>query len=211
MKICVFDYDDTLMMTRECKTQALVFLGKELFDLSISENKIEEHWGIAHHKLFEKLFEISGNKLEMAMKFYEGLDSKYPLVPHTDALISLGKLQDEFDLVIVSSCTKKLINLQLSNSTLSNINFDCIFGAEDSQFHKPSGKVFAPLFDKYPNIDKSELVYIGDGYKDMLAAKDAGLWFIGIDRSSKETNNILNDNGVIIPSLADLPKQLLGS
>ena len=181
IKYCVFDYDDTLMQTRECKTQALIELGRRRFSKSIDPATVEQHWGIAHGDLFQNLFDVTGAELQAAMAAYQELDSEFPLVPHSDASAELRRLQENYTLVIVSSCTRELIVKQLANTELSDIRFAEIFGCDETTHHKPSGRVFDTMFDHFSDMTQENVVYIGDGHKDFLAAQDRGIPFLGID------------------------------
>lgn len=209
IKYCVFDYDDTIMKTRACKSQAIISLAKKYYNKQISMTEIEQHWGIAHHQLFENLLGIQGDALISAMQLYEKLDSQFPLLPHDESKQVLESLQQEFALVIVSSCSRSLIEKQLASSELSEIKFTAIFGAEDSQHHKPSGKVFDPVFNKFSDTNKDEMIYIGDGWKDAQAAMDAHLNFMGVDRSVAETQKMQELGVCVYPSLADIKNRLL--
>jgi phosphoglycolate phosphatase-like HAD superfamily hydrolase len=61
-------------------------------------------------------------------------------------------------------------------------NFFYIQTAADTLVHKPDPRVFEPTLKKLQteNVDRSEVLYVGDGLRDFLAARDAGLRFVGI-------------------------------
>lgn len=190
IQLCVFDYDDTLMRTRECKVAAVKALAERYYDLTLSVEDIEKHWGISHHALFENLLSVHGDELSNALALYEALDVEFPITPYDDAAEALTELASSFPLVIVSSCTKSLIQSQISQGRLIDIQFDAIFGADETQFHKPSGKVFNELKALYPNISPSNIMYVGDSQKDMQAANEVGFHFIGLDRNNDETSKM---------------------
>lgn len=206
IKYCVFDYDDTLMQTRECKTQALVELGRRRFGKTVDPEAVEQHWGIAHGALFQKLFDVTGAELQAAMAAYQELDHEFPLVPHADASAELLRLQESYTLVIVSSCTRELIEKQLASSQLSDIRFAKIFGCDETTHHKPSGRVFDTMFDHFSDMTRENVVYIGDGHKDFLAAQDRGIPFLGIDRAAKETHAMIGDGAKVLQSLSLVSK-----
>ena len=58
IELCVFDFDDTLFRTRECKVQAIKALAERYYDKELSSELIESRWGIAHRDLFEHVLEI---------------------------------------------------------------------------------------------------------------------------------------------------------
>ena len=201
IQLCVFDYDDTLMRTRECKVAAVKALAERHYDLTLSVEDIEKHWGIAHHALFENLLGVHGDELTNALTLYEKLDVEFPISPYADAAEALTELASDFSLVIVSSCTKSLIQSQLSQGTLVDVQFDAIFGADETQFHKPSGKVFNELRAQYPDISPSNIMYVGDSQKDMQAADEVGFHFIGLDRNHAETSKMRAAGANVVTSL----------
>lgn len=202
IEYCVFDYDDTLMQTRECKTHALVELGRRRFAKAIDPAIVEKHWGIAHAALFQQLFHVSGVDLQTAMAAYQDLDSEFPLVPHPEVHAELLRLQQDYTLVIVSSCTRELIVKQLARSVLSDVFFAQILGCGETAYHKPSGRVFDPMFSQFDGMTRENVIYIGDGQKDFLAAQDRGIQFLGIDRSRKETKAMIDAGATVLPSLS---------
>lgn len=207
-KYCIFDYDDTIMQTRECKSEALIALGSRHFKKDVSIDKISELWGISHDDLFKQLFSVEGDSLKEAMALYADMDDEFPLVPHPDAKEALERLQKSHSLFIVSSCEKSLITTQLTKSSLSRIQFSEIYGCGETKFHKPSGKVFDVVFSQYPDMHESEVVYIGDGVKDFLAAADRGIEFLGVDRAKRETQSIVDAGGRVVRSLTDIYNEL---
>lgn len=202
IKYCVFDYDDTLMQTRECKTQALIELGRRRFGKTVDPATVEQLWGIAHGDLFQKLFDVTGDELQDAMAAYQELDAEFPLVPHPDASAELLRLQANYTLVIVSSCTRELIVKQLASSKLSDIQFAKIFGCDETTHHKPSGRVFDTMFDHFSDMTQENVVYIGDGHRDFLAAQDRNIPFLGIDRAAKETQAMIDGGAKVLQSLS---------
>ncbi|MUO81942.1 HAD hydrolase-like protein [Agrobacterium vitis] len=206
---CVLDYDDTIMQTRQCKISAIVELGRRMFSRDIARQEIEKHWGIAHTALFETVFSISGSQLDAALSQYAAMDSEFPLIPHRDAKSALEWLQTKYKLIIVSSCERQLIERQLAACELSTLKPARIYGCFDTKFHKPSGRVFDEMLVEFPDLDKANTVYIGDGIKDMQAARDAGLAFIGVDRAEAETAAILAAGGSVFSSLSQIAERLM--
>ena len=201
----MFDYDDTLMRTRECKTQALIEFGRRRFDLEIDSASIEQKWGIPHSALIEALFNVPGPAVQEAMDAFFELDDEFPLSPHEDARASLERLQEQYILVIVSSCERRLIEKQLAGSELSHLRFAAIFGHEETVHHKPSGRVFDEMFDRFEDMTPQNVTYIGDSHKDFAAAQARGISFLGIDRANKETKAMIESGARVMNTLHAIP------
>ena len=207
-KYCAFDYDDTLMQTRECKTQALIEFGKRKFDLDINSAFIQENWGIPHSALFETLFNVSGPELQETMDDYFKTDAEFPLSPHEDLRATLEHLQERYTLIIVSSCERRLIENQLAGPELRHLRFAAIFGYEQTTHHKPSGRVFDEMFNAFDDMTPQNVTYIGDSHKDFAAARERGIAFLGVDRAAKETKAMTDAGARVMQTLQNIPSFL---
>lgn len=95
-----------------------------------------------------------------------------------------------------SSLSKKALSNELKSMNILHYFTDLI-SSSDILYRKPSKEIFDYAFDeikKYiPNVNKSEIIYIGNDYKlDALGSFNAGLvsYFYNIENRKNISNNI---------------------
>lgn len=203
IKLCIFDFDDTLVKTRESKIPAIKALGERFYGVKVSDHDIRKNWGLAHHILFSRVLGLEGESLEGAINKYKELENEFPNVCYEDAKDSIYKLSNLCHVAILSSCNSDLIRSQLSFSEIDLRLFSSIYGAKETEHHKPSGRVFNELLNEYSHIKKIEMIYIGDGVKDMKAANEVGISFIGINRDEDETKEMRDSSSQVVNSLSE--------
>lgn len=206
IKLCIFDFDDTLVKTRESKIPAIKALGERYYGVKVSDSDIRKNWGLAHHILFSRVLGIEGKALDTAIDQYKELEDEFPNACYEDAKESISKISNICSVAILSSCNSDLIKTQLSYSKIDLSLFSSIFGAKDTEYHKPSCKVFNEILSKYNHIPKVEIIYIGDGVKDMKAALEAGIRFVGLNRDKDETEEMRANSSQVVNSLAEVVK-----
>lgn len=72
----LFDYDDTLVKTRECKFAALIALAERHYGHALPNAEIEAHWGIPYRALFARLFASVDADVERVIQRYEALNDE---------------------------------------------------------------------------------------------------------------------------------------
>lgn len=94
-------------------------------------------------------------------------------------LREIGK--SSFRAALLTSASRKILEL---DQDLLNIDvksyFDFVQTADDTEFKKPNGQFFAELIAQ-TGVDPARAIYVGDELKDGLAARSAGLDFIGVE------------------------------
>ena len=88
--------------------------------------------------------------------------------------------------------------------------FDIIVTEQDTQFHKPDPGVFDRVFEKWKDIDRKDIFYVGDVLTDFEAAKNADINFICFfnEKIHKEEDFISAgvDKASIIRNLNQIPR-----
>ncbi|MFQ5492986.1 MAG: HAD family hydrolase [Candidatus Dojkabacteria bacterium] len=186
-KAIIFDFDDTLVRTREIKWAALVATAKDHYDLDITTENIEEHWG---QPFKEMLCGVMGDidSFENLQRNYAKTSESYPMLAFEDTLPTLNQLFPFFRVSILTASGRKPVIDDLLRLKFAVGSFTYIQTSEDTLFHKPDKRVFDPVLKilGQGNITKNETVYIGDSDSDELASRNAGIDFIRIDRSGIE-------------------------
>jgi phosphoglycolate phosphatase len=203
-KAFIFDYDDTLVATRDSKFTAVKAVAERYYGVVISDAEIAQHWGVPYRDFFFELFGPYDSDIDGVILKYESVDKEFPILPFSDCKQTLEILGKKALLGIVSSCRREVIIRQLKAMGLNWEIFSYIQGEEDSQFHKPDPRVFDRLlcYLKDNECMLSQIWYFGDSMKDFLAAKEAGLNFIGLDRISKETELMVSHGAHVVDSLS---------
>jgi phosphoglycolate phosphatase len=113
---------------------------------------------------------------EIFMKHYEEnvcIDTKiYPNVLET-----LKKLKNNYKLVIITNKPHKFVNPILK--TLKMDFFDFVLGAGILKEKKPHPKPILFCLDKL-NLNKDEVIMVGDSKNDIISAKEAGVKSVAV-------------------------------
>lgn len=178
IKAILFDYDDTLVKTKQIQVKVIQETGRKFYGVELSEEKILEKWGEPFQSLFEFIFDGVAS-FEDAARDYKSIRS--PMEVYDGAVETLKTLVTKFKVGIVTASSYDLVVPDLKTLGFPVNEFFKIQTAEDTTVHKPDPKVFDPILQelKLQNILPNEVVYIGDALRDYQAATGAGLHFIG--------------------------------
>ncbi len=177
----MFDLDDTLIQTLQTKTRAIQHTGKKYYGVDIPSEKIRSAWGAPFSKLMAMLFPADANVDEVIAHYtIERTNFPSPAYPHT--LATLRRLSRRDELGIVTSHTRTFIYSDLSAARIPDSLFFHLQTSEDTEFHKPDPRVFAPAIEACAKrgIPVTNIRYVGDSLVDYKAAEGAGIEFIGI-------------------------------
>ena len=181
-KAVLFDYDDTLVQTRQCKYSALRALGSRHYSLDLTDADIDRHWGIAYTELFRALFGGVEPDLALAISRYEALDGEFSMSPYPDTVRTLTALADRALIGVVTAAGRSIVERQMRQLEFPLARLAILQTAEDTLHHKPDPRVFAPAMEALAQlgVEKSQTAYVGDSLKDFQAARDAGMRFVGV-------------------------------
>ncbi|WP_339840806.1 HAD family hydrolase [uncultured Maribacter sp.] len=218
----IFDLDDTLVDSEQGHRSAINLIYKDHFPNLLPKINISSIWlNITNHYLelyfrgelsleqqrvarIQKFWEICGAKLneESAKKIYKKYQRYFlnSCLNFEDTIETL-KLLSTFELLIISNgCYADQI-YKLKNNNIIKY-FKHIFISDRVGFSKPDKRIFQQVAYEL-NTCISNCLYIGNSYPlDYLAARDAGMKAIWLDRNSTGGENGNNN----ISSLKQLPK-----
>lgn len=183
-KLYIFDFDNTLFDTSAgmeiCYINALKKIGisykKELLNEFIRESLQDTYLryknNLKNFHEFEKEFLDSSKKFmcEKTVSFFD-----------TEKTINTLKNLN-INLAIVTGKPKERVYEILSKYNLIS-SFDYIIGYNDYKKSKPDPESLLSCIDKY-NYSLNDIVYVGDSISDMIAAKNAGINAIYINREN---------------------------
>jgi phosphoglycolate phosphatase-like HAD superfamily hydrolase len=202
----LFDYDDTLVRTRQCRFAAVKALARRWYEVELAESRIERFWGMEYRAFFREVFAEIDHDVARLTARYESLDREFPIELHPDALPALQGLRRSHCLGIVTAVGRTLLERQLRDLGLSKTWFSVLQAAEDTAVHKPDPDVFLPSLAKLRalGIPPQKVTYVGDSLNDCRAATGAGMGFIAIDRGSVEPKEFRQRALRIISSLEEI-------
>jgi beta-phosphoglucomutase-like phosphatase (HAD superfamily) len=205
IKAIIFDLDDTLLKTRQTKYQALKYAGKHFYNLDISDEILDKHWGKPYLEFMGEVFEHVDTP-EHISNNHKSTVKNFPNIAYADASETIETLVLKYKVCILSSASKSLVEYDIESSGLPLKKFTYIQSAEDTDVHKPDPMVFAPvvrILSKY-DIGLDEIVYVGDMLSDAKAALGAGLHFIGIAGRTTPKNDFDTLGVPTVVSLSEL-------
>ena len=210
IKAVLFDFDDTLVITKVVRYEALKEAGRKYYDLDIKDEDIDKHWGKPLYTMLCGVY----NNLESQEKLYLNYKSilgYYPFKPIKNTSKVIADLSKKYYLGIISSNNKELMSSGFNDVKLDPGLFNSIQSSDDTTFHKPDPEVFKPTLEKLKNrgVGKLEIIYIGDALDDFIAASNAGIHFCGIANRTVNENVFIQKNIPYIGNINSLPGYIL--
>ncbi|MDQ6985867.1 MAG: HAD hydrolase-like protein [Candidatus Dojkabacteria bacterium] len=199
-KVIIFDYDDTLVKTRESKLGSLVETA-EIYNLKLSKQEIISRWHGPYLEMIQNIFGDIDDLNNIRFNL-EKIARKYLMQAYTDAIETVNSLLKNFKVSILTSSERKVVIEDLIKLGFSVDSFSYIQTSEDTDFHKPDPRVFENMISLYESIgiSKEELLYVGSDMNDYLASSQCGIDFTGINRKSFK----LDEKVFVINELVEL-------
>jgi hypothetical protein len=104
-----FDYDDTLLQTRECRFGAIKELALRFYSHSLTDTDIECHWGKPFETLFRELFSSLDQDHARVVERYISLRGDFPITTHPGAVEASHSLCSNFAVSIVTSASRSVV------------------------------------------------------------------------------------------------------
>ncbi len=182
IKAVIFDFDDTLVASREAKWAQHTHVAKTFFNIDLKEDKIREHWGKPVNILALELYDNSDTWENIHIILRSTRDA-FPKKLHSEVAGTLEYLLGRgIKIGILSAATSSDIKHDLVKYNIPVDNFTIIQGAEDTLVHKPNPEVFIPILEhlSQEGIQNKEILYVGDSLDDLKAATGAGINFVAV-------------------------------
>jgi HAD superfamily hydrolase (TIGR01549 family) len=187
VRAVLFDLDDTLVQTKLTRYKAIVALAERYYGYTLTEAMIDAHWGTPHHEFYAELFKEVDADLERILSYRRQLDQEFPNAPYADTKQTLHYLTGKYQVGIVTAAGREMIRAEVEPLHLPLEKLLFIQTSEDTPFHKPDPRVFAPALRLLASlgITPEQVLYVGDSLRDYQAASAAGLHFVGLaDRTT---------------------------
>jgi len=211
IKAIIFDLDDTLIQTSKAKYKALQYAAKKFYNLELSDEEIQSHWGKPFELFMRDLFGDVEETTKIIQNYYT-IRNNFPTPAYEESKKLLLELRGNYKLGVVTASTRHMTIEDLRIAGLSELMFDLIQTCEETSFHKPDPKVFEPIKTKFAekSILANELLYIGDSISDYEAAHGAGISFIGIANRTTPSENFDKAGSKWITNLTELEAMMIG-
>lgn len=208
IKAIVFDFDGVLVESVQIKTDAF----RKLF--SKWQDKVEEivayhirNMGISRYVKFKYFYENILNEpyseeigMELGERFSEIVLNEIKIAPFVKGAEEfLSEKYQKYLLFIASGTPQEELNDIISCRGMSKF-FKDIFGASATK-----KEIVGKILDKY-NLERDEVVFVGDAESDIRAARDTGIRFIL--RLAPDNESLINYNGHRIYDLTQLENKI---
>lgn len=205
IKAIIFDYDDMLVQTMASKWDALKATGKRFYNLDITDDHIRKFWGKPFREMLEGVLSHA-DTFENLEQNYLSLHGDFPMRAHANAPLVLAKLMETYEVGVLTASSRKLVVDDLTMTGFAVDKMIYIQASEDTDVHKPDPRVFDPMLRHLAaqHIERSRVLYVGDGVKDYEAARDAGLNFIGVTYGTTSRSDFKTAGARTIATLNEL-------
>ena len=169
----IFDIDGTLTSTNELIFKSFNHIAKKYLNRTFTDNEIIALFGPTEDVILK---EWCGNKFEGAKKdyykYYKSHHNIAKLYPGIKELLDYLKSR-RILLSIFTGKGRKASLITLEELSIINY-FDLIVTGDDVVNHKPSSEGIMKFVDGY-DLNKEEVLMIGDSVSDVKASKEAGI------------------------------------
>ncbi len=215
IKAIIFDWDDTKVSTFHTCFDLFNNYAQKKSLPPISLEQLKQHWGKPVQGILSGLWEKEDGHLLTTDFLLFQRKTKFIPQPFSYTLQTVLTLKTQGYLLGVLSSSPRITIQDTIKTYLPELSDQYVFihGSEDTPVHKPNPKVFDIALEQLlkRNITGKEVIYVGDGLNDFLAAKSRGLAFIAVT-SGFTLKNEFQQYGLkeeyILPSLESLPQLL---
>lgn len=179
-KAVIFDFDDTLVKTIGPVWEQHKYVAQQYFGIQLADEDIKKAWGQPLPQFVETLYGRSFAEVEPRLLEHK-LNFPKELLPEAKALLEKLSAQGKH-IAVVTSTNRNSIGRDLNSLRLSEDIFFDVVTIDDVEYYKPDPRVFVTLFERFAGVGvpREAMVYIGDSATDFMAARDAGIDFIGV-------------------------------
>lgn len=205
IKMILFDHDDTLVGTLKAKWAQHKYIAQTFYGKKLKNEELRLHWGKPLTLLLKLLY--GTDHVNIAMSYNIATRSKFPKLLFKDTISTLSTLHSlGKKLGLVTATTRSSLEYDLKTLGIPIELFDYIQTEDDTLFHKPDSRVFDPalLWMTKQGIQPYEVLYVGDHLNDMLAARGAGIGFIGVGTGIISVEEFKKHQAEGINQLSDL-------
>lgn len=205
VKAVLFDHDDTLVGTIGTKWAQHKHVAKTFYDKELTDDEIKEHWGKPLEELACLLY--GTDDVRRAMDNILATHEAFPKELFVATIPTLRHIKAAGRLIgIVTATSRFSFEYDLTLQEVPRELIDYTQTADDTPYHKPDPRVFAPALEwlTAQDVKPSEVVYVGDGLHDMIAAIGAGFSFIGVETGLVTAEQFREAEAMSVPTIEAL-------
>ena len=202
LKAVIFDLDGTLIDSLPPIIERHNLTAKKMGLPAVKREDYTKHNGLGWHGLIHGLWPDVDP--EEFIEVYS-TTSKPPYKAFPGALDAVKELREKgFLLGIVTGKPDTPAEQQLADEGFELDWFEFVHGEGRCAACKPDGRAFdnALTVLGLHNIEKKDVVYVGDGLTDLQAARNAGIKFIGVKTGTMELVEHENECDCLLETVA---------
>lgn len=179
--VLIFDLDDTLIESFPEYVRMHQRIAGEL-GWSVPSASDLVHYGPTWEDTLARLW--PNTSLDPFMDRYEQVADEHPYPVIAGVPEALGRLRERgHSLWIVTKRSRRRLVQRMDQAGLSRELFAGIFAVEDQPIAKPHPRCFEPVWSalggEWAQL-RERAIYVGDREDDHIAAREAGLGFVGV-------------------------------
>lgn len=184
-KLCIFDMDGTLVNTID----TIAYFGNTTLQnfgfKTIPTDEYKMMIGNGSRILIERMLKFVGAEVDNVDEIHKWYMNKYDndfmyLTRAYDGIIPmLEALKDAEIKVAILSNKDDMTAKKVAEELFEEGLIDLCLGARKGKALKPDPEVVFEIIEEF-GVEKSECLYVGDTGTDMLTAKNAGIYSIGV-------------------------------
>lgn len=205
IKVVAFDFDDTLVGTHEPIWNLHRHIAKKFYGVQLTDETLKKYWGQPVHTLVHHYYQT--DDIDTAIEHLRASSVDFSKRTFRETVPALEKLKAAgYDTALVSASYDWIVRDDMLHAGIPSDLLDYIQTAEFTTVHKPDPLVFEPMLQwtSSNSVLPNEILYIGDGLQDMLAAQGAHLQFLAVTTGLVSAEEFAKQGAKTIKSLAEL-------
>ncbi|SOC38289.1 HAD family hydrolase [Salinicoccus kekensis] len=180
IRAAIFDFDGTLADTLPLCYHSFRTVFKEFDGKDFTDEEIKSMFGPAEPAIIEEHLASDEKEAAIGLYFKTYTENHDDFVIRNDKMHTLitGLKDKGIKLGIVTGKSKKSLEISLERIGMEDL-FDCKISGDDVDRPKPDPEGIFTLLNEL-NLEKDEVVFLGDSDADIGAGMNAGVWTIGV-------------------------------
>jgi len=179
LKAVIFDFDDTLVATRQSRIPILRRLALE-FGYKLRKDDIEVHWGRPFDEFVKAIMPGVAYR-DFFEEYSKRLFTRPPVLQSGIKNFVTNLYKNGVCIYVLSSGSRKLVIQDLEAKGMMQF-ISKLWGHEDTNYCKPDPRTLNPVLQSLEEkgIQREYVVYIGDSLADLEISSKNGLIFIAV-------------------------------
>ncbi len=201
-KVIIFDLDGTLVKFKLNVNAAKLDIIKLLRQLGVDVAGFTIHTGV-QEMINEAVKQLGEDKEKSIREKVLSIMEKYESIAASQAEARDGaetllkKLRERgYKIIVATNTNKEAARKSLEKANLIHL-IDDLITRNDAERLKPSGDILRKVLERF-SITPEQAVYIGDSIHDVMAAKEVGIPFIGLEGGIHSRSQLIENSAKIV-------------